>query len=94
MYARMDRPAQGMAAAARPSDYLGRLWFDSITHHPAALRFLREVAGLETLVLGSDYSFPPADLSPVASLRAAGLSGAEIRAVADENPRRLLSRLG
>jgi aminocarboxymuconate-semialdehyde decarboxylase len=94
MYERMDRSAQGMAAAERPSDYLGRLWFDSITHHPAALRFLREVAGLQTLVLGSDYSFPPADLSPVASLRAAGLSGAEIRAVADENPRRLFSRLG
>jgi aminocarboxymuconate-semialdehyde decarboxylase len=93
MYDRMDRQAQGMVAAQHPSDYLGRLWFDTITHHPAALRFLKELAGLQTLVLGSDYSFPPADLCPVVSLQAAGFSPAEIRTIADENPRRLFQRL-
>jgi aminocarboxymuconate-semialdehyde decarboxylase len=44
-------------------------------------------------VLGSDYSFPPADLHPLASLKAAGFSAAEIAAVADANPRRLFKRL-
>ena len=57
------------------------------------LRFLAEVVGLDQVVLGSDYSFPPADLHPLASLEAAGLSAADIAAVAEGNPRRLFKRL-
>ena len=49
--------------------------------------------GLENVVLGTDYSFPPADMEPLASLRAAHLQPAEIRAIADDNPRRVFTRL-
>ncbi len=94
MYQRMDRAAQGVVAAAPPSTYLRRLAYDTIVHGGPALRCLAEVAGLDRLVLGTDYSFPPADLSPIETLRASGLEPPEIRQIADENPRRLFPRLG
>ena len=93
MYQRMDRAAGGVTAASPPSAYLPRLAYDTIVHGGPALRCLAETAGLDRLVLGTDYSFPPADLSPIETLRAAGLSPAAISQLADENPRRLFPRL-
>ena len=61
---------------------------------PKALRFLIDVAGIDNVLLGTDYSFPPADMEPLALLRAASLSRAEIAAIADDNPRRVFARLG
>ena len=94
MYQRMDRAAAGVTAAAPPSAYLPRLAYDTIVHGSPALRCLAETAGLDRLVLGTDYSFPPADLSPIETLRAAGFDPAAIRQIADENPRRIFPRLG
>ena len=68
--------------------------YDSIVHAPKALRFLIELAGLDNVVLGTDYSFPPADMEPLALLRSAGLSAADVEAIADANPRRVFTRLG
>jgi len=51
------------------------------------------VAGLDNVVLGTDYSFPPADMEPLALLKSAGLSEGEIEAIADTNPRRVFRRL-
>jgi aminocarboxymuconate-semialdehyde decarboxylase len=93
MHRRMDRAAQGDVAAEMPSAYAGRMAYDSIVHAPKALRFLIDVAGIDNVVLGTDYSFPPADLEPLALLRAANLSAAETEAIADGNPRRVFSRL-
>jgi aminocarboxymuconate-semialdehyde decarboxylase len=55
-------------------------------HCPRARKhcaFLIDVAGLDNVVLGTDYSFPPADMEPLTLLRSAGLSAAEIDAIAD-----------
>jgi aminocarboxymuconate-semialdehyde decarboxylase len=93
MHRRMDRAAQCDVAAKNPSEYATRMAYDSIVHAPKALRFLIDVAGIENVVLGTDYSFPPADMEPLELLRAAALSHAQYRAVADENPRRVFSRL-
>jgi aminocarboxymuconate-semialdehyde decarboxylase len=93
MHARMDRAAQGDVAARTPSAYASQMIYDSIVHAPKALRFLIDVVGLDNVVLGTDYSFPPADMEPLASLSAAGLSPAEIAAIADANPRRVFGRL-
>ncbi len=92
MHERIDRAAQGVAAQASASSYLRRLAFDTIVHNPAALCFLRDSAGIGQLVLGSDYSFPPADTAPIETLRQA-FTPDEVRAVCDENPRRLFPRL-
>ena len=40
---------------ARPSEYLKRIWYDCITYHPAALRFLIEIVGAERVLFGTDY---------------------------------------
>jgi aminocarboxymuconate-semialdehyde decarboxylase len=93
MHRRMDRAAQGDVAAKMPSAYATQMAYDSIVHAPKALRFLIEVAGLDNVVLGTDYSFPPADMEPLALLRSAGLPAAEVKAIADDNPRRVFARL-
>jgi len=93
MSGRMDRAAQGAVNERAPSAYLDRMGFDTIVHAPKALRFLADTAGLDSLVLGTDDGFPPADLDPLGSLEAAGFSAREIAAVAEENPRRRLPRL-
>jgi aminocarboxymuconate-semialdehyde decarboxylase len=89
----MDRAAQGDVALKLPSAYAAQMTYDSIVHAPKALRFLIDVAGLDNVVLGTDYSFPPADMEPLAHLRSAGLSAAAIDAIADANPRRVFARL-
>jgi aminocarboxymuconate-semialdehyde decarboxylase len=93
MHRRMDRVAQGDVAAQAPSAYAAQMAYDSIVHAPKALRFLIDVVGLDNVVLGTDYSFPPADMEPLALLRSAGLSAAEVRAIADDNARRVFARL-
>jgi aminocarboxymuconate-semialdehyde decarboxylase len=93
MHKRMDRAAQGDVAAKTPSAYARQMTYDSIVHAPKALRFLIDIAGIDNVVLGTDYSFTPADMEPLALLRSAGLSAAEIDAIADANPRRVFARL-
>src|SRR5215475_684411 len=93
MHNRMDRAAQGDVAQQMPSAYASQMAYDSIVHAPKALRFLIDATGLDNVVLGTDYSFPPADMEPLALLRAAGLSAADVAAIADANPRRIFSRL-
>jgi aminocarboxymuconate-semialdehyde decarboxylase len=93
MHRRMDRAAQGNVAAKPPSAYAGEMTYDSIVHAPKALRFLIDIAGIDNVLLGTDYSFPPADMEPLALLRNAGLSPADTEAIAEANPRRLFARL-
>jgi aminocarboxymuconate-semialdehyde decarboxylase len=93
MHKRMDKAAQGNVAAKPPSAYASQMAYDSIVHAPKALRFLIEIAGIENVLLGTDYSFPPADMEPLALLRTAGLSKADAEAISDGNPRRLFSRM-
>jgi aminocarboxymuconate-semialdehyde decarboxylase len=92
VHGRMEGTAKGRAAK-RPSAYAPRMIYDSIVHAPKPLRFLIDAVGLDNIALGTDYSFPPADMEPLALLRSAGLSAAEIKAVADDTPRRVFSRL-
>src|SRR5262249_24798440 len=93
MHERMDRQAQGDVAARAPSEYLSSLAYDTIVHSTKSLRFLADLVGIDRLLLGTDYSFPPADLDPLHSLRAAGFERAEVQAIACDNPRRIFSRI-
>ena len=93
MHRRMDRAAQGDVAVKLPSAYASQMTYDSIVHAPKALRFLIDMVGLDNIVLGTDYSFPPADMEPLAFLRATGLSATDISAIADTNPRRVFVRV-
>lgn len=91
MHARMDRQGQGDVAQQNPTAYASRFAYDSILHGAKQLRFLADLVGIDRIMLGTDYSFPPADLNPLQSLKAAGFSTAEIETIAVENPRRMFS---
>jgi aminocarboxymuconate-semialdehyde decarboxylase len=93
MHARMDRVAQGDVAKAAPSDYVQRFHYDTILHSPMHLRWLAQAVSVERMVLGSDYSFPPADLDPVGTVRKAGFSDVETAKILDYNARELIPRL-
>jgi aminocarboxymuconate-semialdehyde decarboxylase len=54
----------------RPSEWLRRLYFDTVLHSPASLRLLLDVVGSEHVVLGSDYPFRMGDPKPVATVDA------------------------
>jgi aminocarboxymuconate-semialdehyde decarboxylase len=93
MHERMDRAAQGDVAVQPPSAYLGRFFYDTILHDPAILRWLADRVSVERLVLGTDYSFPPADTDPLGSVNRAGFSPADIKAIVERNPRILFPQL-
>lgn len=93
MHARTDRKAMGNVAMRPPSHYLGRMYYDTIVHSPSILRFLADEVGVERVVLGTDYSFPPADEDPLDVLRRARFSPAELALITDGNPRRLFPQL-
>jgi aminocarboxymuconate-semialdehyde decarboxylase len=89
MHARMDRQAQGDVAQQKPTEYAARFAYDSIVHGGKPLRFLADLVGIDRIMLGTDYSFPPADLTPMRTLQAAGFSAPEIEQIAEGNPRRM-----
>ncbi len=93
MHARMDRAQQGDVAANKPSDYLRRFYYDTILHDPAILNWLTARVSAERVALGTDYSFPPADTDPLATVRAAGLTGAQVKTICEDTPRALFPRL-
>lgn len=93
MHARMDRAQQRDRAAHPPSHYLKSFYYDTIVHDPAILAWLAGRVTPARVVLGSDYSFPPADRDPVATVRAAALAPEAERAILDENALRLFPAL-
>lgn len=48
-----------------PSAYLGNIYFDTITHWPAALQFLVDNFGDDHVLMGTDYPYDMADALPV-----------------------------
>lgn len=93
MHHRMDRAAQGDVAREAPTGYVRRFAYDSILHHGAPLRYLAEFAGIDRIMLGTDYSFPPADMTPLATIKAAGFTAEQIETIAVGNALRLFPRL-
>jgi aminocarboxymuconate-semialdehyde decarboxylase len=65
---------------ARPSSYLRRIGFDSLTHDPDALGHLVRTVGSDNVLLGSDYPYDMADPDPAGSVRAAAALTDEQRA--------------
>ncbi len=57
-----------------PEKYIGRLWFDSLTHDVAMLQYLIKFAGEDRVCLGSDYPFPLGEHPPGKCIEEAGLS--------------------
>jgi aminocarboxymuconate-semialdehyde decarboxylase len=74
---------------ARPSSYLHRFHFDTITHAPKPLRFLVDLVGAERVLYGTDIPFDMADLDFASIARDSGIADEAMDAIANGNARRL-----
>jgi aminocarboxymuconate-semialdehyde decarboxylase len=70
---------------ADPWAYLDRLWFDIITHDPAALTYLIRRVGSERVLMGTDLPFDMATPEPLRLLQAATDPETALR-IAERNP--------
>ncbi|MDZ7644785.1 MAG: amidohydrolase family protein [Woeseiaceae bacterium] len=58
-----------------PREYLGRFYVDSLVHDPAMLRYMIELMGADSIVLGSDYPFPLGEHHPGRMIESMSLDG-------------------
>ena len=77
-----------------PSEYFGKLYFDSLTHDPLSLELLGRRVGWDHVVLGSDYPFDMANFDPVTAVESLGLPQEDQRKVLEENAERFLRPVG
>jgi aminocarboxymuconate-semialdehyde decarboxylase len=75
--------ASGCSTAARsPSEYLRRLYYDTLVYSADNLRHLINEVGADRLVLGTDYPFPIGSSDPVGdALGVDDLGEAELEAI-------------
>jgi aminocarboxymuconate-semialdehyde decarboxylase len=93
MHVRMDRVQQNDVAHQAPSAYVKKLFYDTIVHDPEILKWLASRVSVDRIVLGSDYSFPPADRDPVGTVRRAGFSPTAEEAILSGNALSLFPKL-
>ncbi len=67
-HARPDLAAT--ATETEPREAVRRIYVDSLTHDPDALRFIAGVVGEERVALGTDYPFPLGEAVPGATIEA------------------------
>jgi aminocarboxymuconate-semialdehyde decarboxylase len=73
-----------------PSEYFGRLHFDSLTHGGPALQYLVETVGVERVMLGTDYPYDMGEQAPVRAISALpNLSDGDRRLILGGNAARL-----
>ncbi|MBL8385262.1 MAG: amidohydrolase [Burkholderiales bacterium] len=94
-WARMDhawraRPDCRTVIKRKPSSYLEKFYFDTITHDPLMLKRLVERFGADHVVLGTDYPYDMGDYDPRGTIAKAGLTRAERAQVEGGNAARLL----
>lgn len=83
-----------IVADVEPGEYLGQMFFDSLTHDPASLELLGKRVGWRNVVLGSDYPFDMGSDDPVGSVKAAHLDADQLSAVLESNADRFLRPIG
>ena len=86
MHRAADPKVTENVAEQPPSQYLKRFHYDTILHHGPALNYLRDLVGIDRLLLGTDLPFPPGDSDPLTTLQAAGFNAPEINKIVDTNP--------
>ena len=75
----------------KPTDYLRRLYFDTILFDPRALGHLVDLWGVDHLLLGTDYPYDMGHYDPLGAIGAVKkLKAAERDAIAGGNAARLL----
>lgn len=64
------RPETKERTRVTPSKLLGRLYFDTITFNPQALRYLVDTVGADHVLLGTDAPFDMQDEEPMSTVEA------------------------
>lgn len=88
------RPEPKAQLQRKPSEYLDRFFYDTVSHHDAALAWLVDLVGDERVVLGTDLPYDMADPDPVGRVdrlqldrdsreRVAGANAAELFGLPD-----------
>ncbi len=73
-----------------PEKYLGKFWVDSLVHDQAALSYLINTLGADTICVGSDYPFPLGEEHPGILLDPAQYSSEVIEKISSLNALRWL----
>ncbi|MGV6871332.1 amidohydrolase family protein [Pseudochelatococcus sp. B33] len=74
-----------------PTEYLRKIYFDSVVFTPHQLAYLVKVYGADKIVMGTDYPYDMADYDPVGHvLGTAGLSEEEVAKVSGLTASKLL----
>lgn len=71
------RPELKQLVPHKPSEYLKRMYFDTILHSVAALHYLIRTAGADRVVIGTDYPMAMGDFDPVGKINALDVSDFE-----------------
>ena len=75
----------------KPSDYLKRLYFDTIVHAVSALEYLVKVVGADRVVIGTDYPMAMGDFDPVRKVKDLKVADAERELIFGGNAARALN---
>lgn len=74
-----------------PSEYLQRIYVDTVVHDPLVLRFLIDTMGADRVLMGTDYPFEMGDDNPLALIDSVpGIQPAEREAILSGNVRSLI----
>jgi aminocarboxymuconate-semialdehyde decarboxylase len=85
-----NRPETARNISAKPSEYLGRFYYDTCVYVPHVLEELIDLVGADHLVLGSDW--PMGGIDPVEFVeQAANVGEAEARLIKGESAAALLA---
>jgi aminocarboxymuconate-semialdehyde decarboxylase len=79
------------AGPADPTESFRRLYFDTVVFDVDALRLVCGMAGVDKIVLGTDYPFPIGDFEPMHIVNALPLTDAERAAIAGSTAMRLFN---
>ena len=85
------RPDLKKIVPRKPSEYLAKLYFDTIVHSVAALQYVIQVVGAERVVIGTDYPMAMGDFKPVRKIQQLNLSEAERGQILGANAARALN---
>jgi aminocarboxymuconate-semialdehyde decarboxylase len=85
------RPDLKKSVPRKPSEYLAKLYFDTIVHSVAALQYLIRVVGAERVVIGTDYPMAMGDFEPVQKIQQLNLAEAERDQILGTNASRALN---
>jgi aminocarboxymuconate-semialdehyde decarboxylase len=76
-HASEQRPEFRKNISKKPSEYLKKIYFDTILHSVAAIDYLIRAVGADRVVIGTDYPMAMGDFDPVGKIKELKISAEE-----------------